>query len=373
MPIYMDRHDVSAKVTAEIVADLHQKDLKIQHRFNCKGLTYWFDDKRKTAFCLIEAPNKAALKKMHDHAHGEVPNRIIEVDNAVVESFLGRIEDPEKSQKAEVNIINDPAFRTVMVVGITPGSPELILDKNVNSNIAEQHNIISSTISSFNGRLVKRNQDYLLISFISVTKAFECALKLQSLFQKRFGRKPGSPFKLKVGLDAGLPVEDKNGFFEDTIETAFSYFKVVKGTVVLSAEVKELYESENLNVSIRSGSVVALNRSDDKFLKELMNFTGKNFSNPSLNTNDFCQYLGSSKSKCYRKIVALTGKSPNSFIKNYRLNKSLELLKTRDWNISEVAFETGFNSLAYFSKCFQDTFRILPSQYIKFTNQSYSG
>lgn len=46
----MDRHDVSESVTAEIVAELHQKDLKIQHKFNCKGLTYWFDDKRKTAF-----------------------------------------------------------------------------------------------------------------------------------------------------------------------------------------------------------------------------------------------------------------------------------------------------------------------------------
>src|SRR5680860_815048 len=89
MPLYMDRHDVSKEVTAEIVADLHQKDLKIQHKFNCKGLTYWFDEKRKTAFCLVEAPNKAALKEMHDQAHGEVPNRIIEVDNAVVESFLG--------------------------------------------------------------------------------------------------------------------------------------------------------------------------------------------------------------------------------------------------------------------------------------------
>jgi hypothetical protein len=50
----MDRHDVSDQVTAENVAELHQQDLKIQHQFNCNGLTYWFDEKRKTAFCLIE-------------------------------------------------------------------------------------------------------------------------------------------------------------------------------------------------------------------------------------------------------------------------------------------------------------------------------
>jgi hypothetical protein len=50
MSIYMDRHDVSEVVTAKHVALLHQEDLKIEHKFGCKGLTYWFDEKRKTAF-----------------------------------------------------------------------------------------------------------------------------------------------------------------------------------------------------------------------------------------------------------------------------------------------------------------------------------
>src|SRR5690606_22795592 len=135
MPIFMDRHDVSKEVTAEIVANLHQQDLKIQHKFNCKGLTYWFDDKRKTAFCLVEAPNKAALKNMHDLAHGKVPNRIIEVDQAVVESFLGRIEDPEKSLKTKLNIINNPAFRTIMIVGFKPFTLPGYLCKKSNSII----------------------------------------------------------------------------------------------------------------------------------------------------------------------------------------------------------------------------------------------
>ena len=58
MPIYMDRHDLNDAITAEHVANIHQEDLKIEHEFGCKGLTYWFDDHRKTAFCLIKAPNK---------------------------------------------------------------------------------------------------------------------------------------------------------------------------------------------------------------------------------------------------------------------------------------------------------------------------
>jgi len=84
----MDRHDVSETVTAENVAELHREDLKIEHQFNCRGLTYWFDEKRKTAFCLVEAPNKEAVLKMHNQAHGDVPHRIIEVDETIVKSFF---------------------------------------------------------------------------------------------------------------------------------------------------------------------------------------------------------------------------------------------------------------------------------------------
>src|SRR5450432_3372320 len=116
MPIYMDRHDVSEVVTAEIVAQIHQEDLKIHDQFGCRGLTYWFDDKRKTAFCLIEAPDPEAIREMHNRAHGQVPHSVIEVDASIVESFLGRIEDPEKTKDTALNIINDPAFRTIMVI-----------------------------------------------------------------------------------------------------------------------------------------------------------------------------------------------------------------------------------------------------------------
>lgn len=365
MPIYMDRHDVSKEVTAEIVADLHQKDLKIQHKFNCKGLTYWFDDKRKTAFCLIEAPNKAALQEMHDQAHGEVPHRIIEVDHAIVESFLGRIEDPEKSRKTELNIINDPAFRTIMAVGITPFSFKDSVNEKVTSQITGQNSVIINSIKSHKGRFVKKNSDHFLISFDSVTNAVKCALEIQLFFNKSLKGNNNPPLLLKIGLNAGVPVDEKEGFFENTVKTAQSYFQLVKGTVILSSEVKELYESENSNIPLASGFLITLNQSEEKFLKDLVTFTEMEWNNTSLSINDFSRYLGYSKSRLYRKMIGLTGRSPNTYLKEYRLNNALTLLNKRDMNISEVAFETGFNSAAYFSKCFQETFSILPSQYLK--------
>lgn len=146
MPIYMDRHDVSESVTAENVAQLHQEDLKIQKQFNCRGLTYWYDDIKKIAFCLVEAPNKEAIHSMHKCAHGEVPNLILEVDEKLVESFLGRIEDPDKSSSTDLNIINDPAQRTLMVVRFQTISLNGISNSQSKTNMQQAISAISDLL-----------------------------------------------------------------------------------------------------------------------------------------------------------------------------------------------------------------------------------
>jgi len=334
----MDRHDVSVEVTAENVAQIHQEDLKIQDKFGCRGLTYWFDGDRNTAFCLIEAPNEEAIQEMHDRAHGQIPHRIIEVDDNIVESFLGRIEDPEKSQNTELNIINDPAFRTLMVTGIKRLSLKDSASKQLNLIIHNHNESIVETANSFKGNIVKQKADYFLISFDSVTSAVMCAIEIQKIFEQTTNNTNDADIKLNIGLSAGIPVTDKDGIFEDTIKMAERICDVAKGQIVVSTEVKDLYESENLNVSIDEKFVQALNPTDEKFLVNVMNYTEREWSNTTFNVDDFSRDLGYSKSQLYRKMIAITGKSPNTFIKEYRLNKALILLSKQVDNISEIAF-----------------------------------
>lgn len=365
MPIYMDRHDVSETVTAENVAQLHQADLKVQHQFNCKGLTYWFDENRKTAFCLVEAPNQQAVLDMHNHAHGEVPHRIIEVDSAVVESFLGRIEDPEKSQKTKLNIINDPAFRTIMVITIKRLPLKNLASKQLKFALHNYFKTIVKTAEKFKGRIVKCQLDYFLISFNSVTNAVLCAKEIQTIVNQSINNTYDADLKLNIGLSAGVPVTEKEGIFEDTIKKAEYLCNVVKGKIVVTSEVKDLYESENLNILIDEKFMYALNSTDEKFLNNLMDYIEREWNNTTLSVDDFSRNLGFSKSQLYRKMISIIGVSPNSFIKEYRLNKALKLLNNQKGNISEIAFETGFNSPTYFSKCFKEAFGILPSNYTK--------
>ena len=364
MPIFMDRHDVSDRVTAEVVAQLHQADLKIQHEFNCRGLTYWFDEKRKTAFCLVEAPNKQAIQEMHNHAHGEVSHLIIEVEANIVESFLGRIEDPVKALNTELNIINDPAFRTIMVIRWPKKS--LKIKDLIQSDIDVQryNESVIETLNLFRGRLVKQQKHSFLVSFESVSNAVSCAVELQVGLKSFLEINTQLNNELKIGLSAGLPVTGKDALFEDTIKLAERMCDTIKAEIIISSETKELYESENYNTVLKHNQVFPLKPEDEIFLNRLIDYVEKIWSEASIKVEDFNKPLGYSKSQLYRKLNALTGKSPNTFLKEYRLNRALNLLQLQCMNISEVAFDAGFSSPSYFSKCFQKKFGISPSDYL---------
>ena len=365
MPIYLDLHEMPDGVTAEHVAEMHQADLKVEHEFNCRGLTYWCDEKRQTAFCLIEAPNKQALEDLHAKAHGDVPLRIIEVDDTIVESFLGRIEDPEKSKNTELNIINDPAFRVLMVIETSNYLNRL--EANQFTIFAQKfHSNVSKTLKKFNGRIVKKDNNSYLVSFKSVTDAVLCATKIQFQFKYVTPNFDPSTRRLNIALSSGIPVTANNeNIFEDTITLATRMCDIVKEQLVITNEIKLLYESENQNAEIDDKMIKILKPREEKFLTQLIDFVEQIWNRPNFNVNDFSKALGLSKSQLYRNLTKLTGLSPNNFLKEFRLHKAINLLHKQQGNISEIAFETGFNSAAYFSKCFLDKYGILPSKYIQ--------
>src|SRR5947209_11298809 len=84
MPIFMDRHDMHA-LSADEVASAHQRDLEMQEQYGVNVMAYWFDNRRHTAFCLIDAPDAATAERLHRESHGNVANAIIPVELAAVE------------------------------------------------------------------------------------------------------------------------------------------------------------------------------------------------------------------------------------------------------------------------------------------------
>ncbi|WP_416441929.1 nickel-binding protein [Leeuwenhoekiella sp. A16] len=365
MPLYMDRHNIPQDITAEHVAQMHQEDLKIEHLYGCKGMTYWCDEARKTAFCLIEAPNEDAIREMHQNAHGDVPHKIIEVNAGIVESFLGRIEDPAPL-KSEEQLIKDSAFRIVMIAQTN----QILCTDEVKSKLRrvlhKNLDLTKETIKNYNGNVVNYDLYKCMASFTSVTQAVLCAITIHSNF-KNLSKKVDYPLlELNIGLSTGDPVTNTPDFFEDTIKMTQWLCEVIDGQIVVSPEVRYSYDKENKNDLNENKSVIALNPSEEKFLENLMQFTEKLWNQTNLKVEDFCAHLCCSKAKFYRNMIALTGKSPNTFLKDYRLKRALKMLSVQGGNVSQVAFDSGFNTPSYFSKCFQEAYGMSPSACAKF-------
>lgn len=359
MPIYMDRHDVSNEITAESVAILHLEDLKIQHKYNCRGLTYWFDDKRKTAFCLVEAPNAESVHNMHQHAHGQLPHSIIEVDAGLVASFLGRMEDPDTSIGSELTVIDEPAFRFLLTVQIQLGQLSNDPDKNLARGIKDFMQKVINVIEDMQGIPVRQGFQNILGSFTKAQNAVDCGLELNSRLKR-----VNPLLRLSIGLEAGLPVVGIKTFFEDTIQTSRRLCEMGRDFSV-SSSVLKIYEEEARGVDPKDTEITKIKTTELDFFHKFFDYLEANFSNSELKIDAFVTALGYSRSQVYRSSINLFGCSPNVFLNRYRLKKSLEQLANTSNTVSDTAFLSGFSSASYFSKCFRNEYGISPKAYMK--------
>ncbi|MFA9370736.1 MAG: two-component regulator propeller domain-containing protein [Labilibaculum antarcticum] len=114
-----------------------------------------------------------------------------------------------------------------------------------------------------------------------------------------------------------------------------------------------------------SPSEVQITSMDEKLIKKAIATVEKNISEAAFSVEDLSKELGMSRVYLYKKLVSITGKSPVEFIRIIRLKRGAQLLEKSQMNISEVAYEVGFNSPRYFSKYFKEEFGMLPTAYVK--------
>lgn len=104
---------------------------------------------------------------------------------------------------------------------------------------------------------------------------------------------------------------------------------------------------------------------EDHFLQKLRETVLANLDDDTLGAEQLSHAVQLSTSQLYRKLSALTGEPPNAFIRKIRLGRAMEMLKTTDLNISEIAYSVGFNDPNYFSRAFGKEFGHTPSAYRK--------
>lgn len=93
---------------------------------------------------------------------------------------------------------------------------------------------------------------------------------------------------------------------------------------------------------------------ENAFYARVLETIGREMSNPDLSVDTLAELAGMGRSQFYRKIKALTNYSPVELLRQLRVKKARELLIATDRSISEIAYEVGFTSPAYFTKCYRE-------------------
>jgi len=240
MPIFLDRHDLEG-ITAADIADAHQKDLALQARYDVRFLTYWFDEARGTAFCLIDAPDIGTAMRVHAEAHGHVAADVIAVDLSAVEAFLGRVADSApKSVRSDGAV--DPAFRTIMFTDIVDsiGMTARLGDARALEMVRAHDSLVRRTLRGTGGREVKHTGDGIMASFDNVAAAVGCARAIQQALEA-FNLGSKEKLRVRIGLHAGEPVEDSNDMFGATVQLAARICQNADaGAILVSGTVRDL-------------------------------------------------------------------------------------------------------------------------------------
>lgn len=106
---------------------------------------------------------------------------------------------------------------------------------------------------------------------------------------------------------------------------------------------------------------------DQEFIKKIQEIIELQLNDENFSIDVLATEMHMSRSNFYRKLKALSGMSPNDYLKNCRLNKAAQLLK-EGYRITEVFERTGFGSSSYFAKCFKAKFGVLPKDYTESLN-----
>lgn len=105
---------------------------------------------------------------------------------------------------------------------------------------------------------------------------------------------------------------------------------------------------------------------DKEFVQKLTYVVETHIGDPKFSIDQLSTEMTMSASQLNRKLKALINQSPQKFIRSFRMQRALELLKTNSYSVAEAAWKTGFEDQGYFSKVFKNYFGCLPSEKERF-------
>ncbi|NND31839.1 MAG: helix-turn-helix transcriptional regulator, partial [Saprospiraceae bacterium] len=201
-------------------------------------------------------------------------------------------------------------------------------------------------------------------------------------------QKIGSNRGIGLSLNAFAAIEAVKGHAKTAIEIAAAaeHFANQKGVAIelginnhgtryldnakkgLTQDEIETAEEKGINYSLKDILEIVENRAklkprENAFVQKLEHAVEENLSDSTFGVSQLSVSVAMSQIQVYRKLKELRNQSPSQFIRNYRLQKGLKLLRTSDKTVSEIAYEVGFADPNYFSRIFTKEFSKTPTEY----------
>ena len=164
---------------------------------------------------------------------------------------------------------------------------------------------------------------------------------------------------LQVGADSYIPKPFHPEHLFIRIEKLIERMELIR---------RKFQNSANLELPQVSG----ISDRDDLLFSKITQCIQNRLGETEFNADDIGDEVGMSKASLYRKVKTITGLTPHGLIKQYRLKKAADLLKNSSLTVSEVIYETGFNSRYYFYKSFNEMFHCHPKDFNALTASAES-
>ncbi len=328
-----------------------------------KFLTHWIDNHKNSTYFLFESPNKNKVRLFLNLIF-EVNQEIIEVSSHLTDFYINQ--SKENSSVTINNESNDSKLSIKVIVAYYHNNIP-IFDNNEDSNIAsytlnDQFRIVKNIVKKNNGDFIEHQENSFVCFYPTVTNAIKCALEIRK-FLLSLSKHDNINSQIKIGISVGPQILINKEFSNDIInKVKYLCCFSNQNQLVVSSRITVLFKNEGYVLNENIDGIKILSLLEEDFVTHMMSILNQKLNVHNYSINELAQDLGVSKSKLYRTLVSLTNLSPQEFIKEYKLIKALNLIEKKSKNLAEIAYETGFGSPSYFSKCFKKRYSIIPSE-----------
>lgn len=221
------------------------------------------------------------------------------------------------------------------------------------------------TVTADNGRLalerLAKNEPFdLILSDVMMPEmdGFELCRRVKSDLQ--YSHIP--VLLLTAKTDVASKVEGLGTGADLYVEKPFS-LEYLRASISALLSNRELVRRHFLESPFAKSETLTYSKADENFMCKLDQYIMQHLEQAELSVKEMAEEMCMSSSNLFRKLKAITGKSPNEYLRIKRLKKAAELLQQNEYGVTEISLLVGFSSSTYFSSCFKKQFGITPTDF----------